>query len=242
MTVAFELCKQIRNKLRSKNITQEEFAKLLNISTPTVKRWLRGDGLLIADLIRMLELLGLSLSEISLMADGTKRNNFTYTQSQEELFSEYNGTLAFFDLLLKGKSPLQIRRQHKLNEKSVSYYLSKLDRVKLIEWLPNNKARLLVSGEPTWLKNGPLSKKFRKQIINAHLLNYSDNREHLKIGIYSLSSDSLLKLQSLILEITEKVRTLEIIDHQNAEIKKLTTLMIGFGQNEIPILSNIPNQ
>lgn len=236
------ICEQIRRTLKAKNIKQEDFAKMMKISTPTMKRWLRGEGLLFKDLIRLLEALNLNLSEVALIAEGERENQFTYSLNQEQSLSNEAGLLAFFDLLLKNKTPVQIMRSYGLTHKSVSFYLSRLDKIQLIEWLPKNKVKLLVSGEPKWIANGPLSQKFRQQIVSSHLNHFLNDREHLKIGIYSLGKESVSKLNPLLVELTEKVRNLEIKDSQAKDIKKLTTLIVSHGQNEVPILNYIPNK
>ncbi|MDD4973466.1 MAG: helix-turn-helix transcriptional regulator [Bacteriovorax sp.] len=237
-----EFNKQIKNVLKLQGITQEEFAQQMKVSVPTIKRWLKGEGVLFTDLIRMLDCLGLRLSEVAMMFEGALANKFTYTLKQEQLFVSIEGLLAFFDQLLKGRSPSQIARTYSLTEKSVVFYLSHLDKSGLIEWLPKNKARVLVTGEPSWIKGGPLSQKFRRQIIDGHIANYVDDRDHLKIGIYSLSKESQLKVNSMLIEVTEKVRGLEVRDSQSKDTKKITTLILGHGHNEIPILTNISNK
>jgi transcriptional regulator with XRE-family HTH domain len=234
--------KLIKNELKRQGITQQEFAQMMKSSVPTIKRWLKGEGVLLKDWIKMLDCVGLSFSEALLALDGFFSKSFTYTLKQEQLLSTEDGLLAFFDHLLKGKSPKQIARQYSLSEESMIFYLSKLDKVGLIEWQPKNKIKLLVRGEPSWIKMGPLAQKFRRQIIESHVENYIDNRDHLKISIHSLSGESNQKLPSLISDLTEKVRSLEIKDSQNQETKKLTTVILGYGNNDIPILTKIPNK
>ncbi|MBK9323719.1 MAG: hypothetical protein IPM97_12390 [Bdellovibrionaceae bacterium] len=114
--------------------------------------------------------------------------------------------------------------------------------MKLIEWLPNNKVKLLVAGEPSWILGGPLSQKFRKQIIDEHVHLYQNSREQLKIGIYSLSSDSYRKINDKYLEFIDSVRMMEIKDSNNSTAKNLTTVILGHGQSEIPLLTKIPNR
>jgi transcriptional regulator with XRE-family HTH domain len=234
--------KLIKDELKRQVITQEEFAKIMKTSVPTIKRWLKGEGVLLRDWIKMLDCLGLSFAEAIMAIEASSTKVFTYTIEQERLLSTEDGLLAFFDHLLKGKTPAQIARQFSLTQESVIFYLSKLDKVSLVEWLPKNKVKLLVNGEPHWIKMGPLSRKFRKQIIQSHIENYIDDRDHLKVNIYSLSEESLLKLFSIMGEYSDKIRSLEIKDAQKQETKKLTTVIFGHGYNDIAILTKIPNR
>ncbi len=232
----------VKAELKRQGLTQQEFAQLMKTSVPTLKRWLRGEGVLLRDWIKMLECLGLGLSDALLRLDGSAQKSFTYTLKQEQLLSTEAGLLAFFDQLLKGRSPKQIARQHTLTEASVVFYLSKLERVGLVEWLPGNRVKLLVSGEPSWISAGPLAQKFRRQIIDGFVEGHIDDRERLKIGLYSLSKGSRRKLSALLDELAEKVRNLEVRDAQDPESKKLTTVILGQGTDDVPILTKIPNR
>lgn len=237
-----KVCGQIRQKIKEKGFTQEQFAKTLGISVPTLSRWLRGEGLLFEDLNLMLEKLGVKLSELAMLAEGDMASKFTYTNEQETAFANTEGLLAFFDQLLHGKTVASVTKSFKLTEKSVSYYLAKLDKLQLIEWLPNNKIKLIVSGEPSWLPGGPLSQKFRKQIIDEHIQNHLHNRDLLRIGIYSLTAESYRSINEKLQELSESVRMMEIKDSNSTHLKKLTTLVLGYGQNEAALLTKIPNR
>lgn len=234
------ICQQIRSQLKARQMTQEEFARVLKTSVPTMKRWLRGEGLLFRDLSRMLEALNLRLSEVSLLAEGEVRSSFTYSFAQEETLAREEGLLAFFDQLLKGKTPTQIARKHQLTEKSLVFYLSKLEKLKLIQWLPKNKVKILVSGEPNWNPGGPLSQKFRRQIVDEHLKNHLFDKDRLRVGVYSLSNESQKKISGYLVELSERLRVLELKD--SSEEHELTTIILGYGDNKLPLLTKTPNK
>lgn len=236
------VCNQIRKQIKEKGYTQEEFAKTMNVSVATMNRWLRGEGLLFNDLNLIIDRLGLKLSELAMMAEGDQRSQFTYTIEQENAFVHIEGLLAFFDQLLKGITVLKIARLFKLTEKSVNFYLSKLDKLQLIEWLPQNKVKLLTRGEPRWLASGPLSQKFRKQIVGDYIQDYLNNQDKLRIGLYSLSENSSKKIDVKLAELIETARNLEIKDNGANQNLKLTTLILGFGQSEVSLLTKIPNR
>lgn len=236
------VCSQIRRKIKEKGYTQDEFSKILEVSIATLNRWLRGEGLLFSDLSLMAEKLDIKLSEILTLAEGDKSSIFNYTLEQENAFVNIEGLLAFFDSLLKGKSIANITKSHKLTEKSVNYYLAKLDKLQLIEWLPQNKVKLKVNGEPRWISGGPLSQIFRKQIMTDYIQNYLNNREMLKIGLYTLSHESTKKIELKQTELIEFARTLEIKDTSSCQNLKLTTIVLGFGNCNIDLLNKIPNR
>ncbi|RYZ68471.1 MAG: hypothetical protein EOP05_16345 [Proteobacteria bacterium] len=75
-------------------------------------------------------------------------------------------------------------------------FLARLEKMKLIEWLPGDKVILLVSGEPTWRKNGPLSTKIRPEIQNAFLQSSEGPKANFLLHDYL--ADDLLTLKSKI--------------------------------------------
>ncbi len=236
------ICEQIRKKIKEKGYTQEEFAKILKISSPTLKRWLRGEGLLFKDLTNIIDKLDIKLSELSILAEGKSKSKFTYTIEQELAFASIEGLLAFFDQLLSGKKIESILKANKLTNKSLNFYLSKLDKINLIEWYPKNKIKILVTGEPSWIEDGPLSKKFRKEIVSEFIKNNLNSREQLRIGVYSLSTQSYKKISIQYQDLVENIRMMEIKDSSNQSSKRMTTILLGLSLDEINLLNSIPNK
>lgn len=233
-----ELGRALKLTLRQRNITQKDLAKMMGKSEPTLKRWLRGEGLLLTDWLKMLEVLQLDLTELSEMTKNAHQSSFEYTIQQEKIFVETPGLLAFFDQLLLGKTPQQISKSYQLSGKSFISYLSKLEKMDLIEWLPRNKIKLRVQGSPRWIAGGPLRQKFRKQMLTAFISKY-EQQEELKLNVYHLSKKSTQACAEIIAEAQEQIRRLELKDKFKKEKKELTAIILGQGHLEIPILTQI---
>lgn len=166
----------LKKKARTKGITQAQLAKNLKVSLPTVKRWFGGGTLTIQALQQLTTEIGVSLTEVFSTIEEVSERSFQYTEKQELFFSNNLGCLAFFDNLLRGYAPIQIQRKFKMSDEKIVLFLSKLDKLQLIEWLPKNKIKLLVSGEPAWKKDGPLSKKLRNDIFK----DFTEREDKLK--------------------------------------------------------------
>jgi len=54
--------------------------------------------------------------------------------------------------------------RYALDEKELIRILAKLDRMKLIELLPENRVRLRISNNFKWQKNGPIERYFQTQV------------------------------------------------------------------------------
>ena len=114
-----QIAEQIKYKAKSSGLTQAAIANRLDVSLPTVKRWYAGKNLTIPSLKKLSDLLGFSLSELFSAIDSEK-NQFQYTLSQENYLAKHPESLAFFDLLLRGKTIKQIQSQFKLKDRSLN--------------------------------------------------------------------------------------------------------------------------
>lgn len=179
--LAFQITK---NKAKSQGITQDDLASKLGVSLPTVKRWYGGGTITLESLQKLVNEVGLTLTEVFSSLEESSSKTFHYSGEQEKFFSDNPDYLAYFDNLLRGQSPSQIQKKFALSEKRSVQYLSKLDKLKLIEWLPKNKIKLLVEGEPVWKAGGELAKKLRSDILRSFLEKEQKNESHFFLHDY----------------------------------------------------------
>jgi transcriptional regulator with XRE-family HTH domain len=202
------LAAAVKSELRKRGVTVREFAKRMEVSEPTMKRWLRGQGLLLKDWILMLEALGLSLSETAAQADKAARTQFLYTETQEMQFVAIPGLLAFFQSLLEGNDAESIAVKHRLTKASVTFYLKKLDDLGLIRWKQGTSFTFVKRGEPKWRRGGPLAKTFRAKVFDEVVVKNQDT-EKTRIGLYHLSPIDLEHVRSMLDEALQFAKTAE---------------------------------
>lgn len=117
---------------------------------------------------RLSEYLGVSLGELFTSIESDK-NSYEYTLKQEQYLAKHPVHLALYDQLVRGRSVKQIIKKFGINEVQISSLLLMLDKIQLIELHENYKVKLLKSGEPKWRKDGPLSKRYKKEILDSFL-------------------------------------------------------------------------
>lgn len=227
--ISEKLSQQLRASLKELNLTHEQFARRLGVSLPTARRWLKGEGISLSDWGRVLETLGLDLEEFVRKAGMPSKRQFTYTEAQETALANTPGLLAYLDQLLAGRTPAQITKSHGLKATDTTQFLAKLEKLALIEWLPNDRVKVLLEGEPRWNPGGPLAKKFREQILRDFLTTYSSRPENLRAGIYRLSPSSRVQLETLTAELLRKLRSLELNDKDEGARTEAITVLLGQG-------------
>lgn len=174
----------VKNKAKSLGLTQNELARKLGVSLPTIKRWYGGGTITLESLKLLVNEVGLSLTEVFSSIEEATSETFHYTEEQEHFFSANPDYLAYFDNLLRGLSPSQIQKKFHIPEKKSLQYLSKLDKLKIIEWLPKNKVRLLVKGEPVWKVGGSLAVKLRNDIFKSFMESERRSDSHFFLHDY----------------------------------------------------------
>lgn len=110
----------IKASVKVQGLTHSELAKRLGVSEPTVKRWLRGEGISIQQWLKLIDTTGIRFSDIASALDEPSIEQFEYSEKQERVLAEITGLLAFFQSLLMGHSPAYIMREDYLSKISVS--------------------------------------------------------------------------------------------------------------------------
>jgi len=85
---------------------------------------------------------------------------------------------------------------YKLSKHECIRYLAELDKIKLIELLPKNKVKLLISPGFSWIPNGPIQTFFRKYILTDYIgSNFQKEDEEMvcQIGMLTSESSALLR-------------------------------------------------
>lgn len=194
----------LKGQASAKGYTQIELAKKLDVSLPTLKRWLSGKAVTLENLKKLTDTLGVSFAELATATNDKGRARFQYTLEQEEQFARNPELLAFFDYLVRGHSASNIQKKFSLSIAFIERCLSRLDKLGLIDWLPKNKASLKVVGEPEWRKNGPLTKKFKNQIRSDFLNSHGVNFE--RFALHDYLPEDKLKIERMLEDVLELSR------------------------------------
>lgn len=193
----------VKRKLVSLGITQDEAAKRCGVSLPTLKRWLSGEGVSLENLFLLSDAVGISFDELSDVMRAEFGKTTEYTEKQEALFVRYPSCLAFFDMLLSGKSVSEIKKKSGISEESVRRHLQLLEKVDLIERGLKDKITVKIRGEVKWRKNGALAKKFKGAAFAEFLKQCNDEPGSLIFKMNRLSSADAARAKQMIKDLRD---------------------------------------
>lgn len=198
----------LKQVLKSRSVTYAEVARRLGMSEASVKRVFAKQRFTLDRLDRICGVLGIEITDLAKMVEHEAElvNQLTIQQERE----------------IVGDPKLMLVAVHALNhwtlEEIVERYniaktecirlLARLDRLRIIDLLPNNRIRVIVGRNFSWRPDGPLQRHFRDQLEANFFGSRFDGRgEHLAFvsGMLSRNSNAVIQqhMRRLEAEFTE---------------------------------------
>lgn len=163
------LVAELKRALRERGLTYHAVARQLELSLATVKRlFARGDFSL-SRFERVCELAALSMRDLLERADehAAPTRQLTVTQEREIVADP---RLFLVTWLVLNRTPFEeIIRWYRFTERELLRYFIRLDRLKVIELQPSNRARLLVSRRFSWRPGGPVQRYLHQKLLREFL-------------------------------------------------------------------------
>ena len=204
------LIELLKGELRRRGITYAHVARELGLSESTIKRVFSSSNFSIKRLEQVCELAGLELDDLVLLAEDRKRDVEQLSEDQEEMLVSDRKLLLVAFLLFNHWAVEQILKVYEIDELEMVQLLARLDRLKIIDLLPENKVRVRLSRTFSWRRNGPIQKLFESQIQDEFFHSAFDGPGELRLvlnGMISGQSISAMhqKLHRLVAEFEQCV-------------------------------------
>lgn len=210
------LVQTLKKILKAKGITYKGLSLELNISEASVKRIFSENTFTLDRFCDVCEHIGISLQELLELSDLVcTQSEYTYSNIQESFFVKKPQHLAFFDLLIRFGSVKKVLANFQVSKKELHSYLSNLERLDLIEWLPNDKVKFLTSRSIKWQSNGILRQSFRTKAIKEFMLNnFNAKSEHLSLQSIQLSQKSQKIISEKIQILNDEIANIASMEEQ----------------------------
>lgn len=200
----------LKRVLRSQGVRYRDIASHLNHSEANVKRMFSENNMSIGRLEKICQMVGFDLSDLvrQMEADTLKITELTDGQ-EKELVSDTKLLLAAY-LVVNAWSFEEIIECYNFTESELIRLLIRLDKLKLIELLPLNRIKLLVSKQFAWRTNGPIQKYFSQKIQDDYFKSQFDKGgESFRFmsGLLSDASSQLIiqKMEQLVSEYNQLI-------------------------------------
>ena len=162
MANSIQLIELIKKQLRLQDMNYRTLAQSLGLSESAIKQMFASGNMSLKRLDAICEVLKLDLTDLleKLQDDVPKLSALTYEQ-EKELVSDPKLLLVAY-CVINYWTAAEILAFYTFTETELIQYLAKLDRMRIIELLPENRVRMLVSSHFQWIVSGPIEQFFRQ--------------------------------------------------------------------------------
>ena len=186
----------LKSTLRAKNITYAQVAKHLDLSEASVKRLFSEQSFSLQRLEQVCAMAGVEITDLAEMIKARKPFVTELTEDQEKQLANEPKLLLVALLVVNNWQFQEILKFHTFSEPELIQMLAKLDRLKLLELLPNNRIRSLTARQFRWRKFGPIQRFFQEHVQQEVFGSvYGSSNEALVFLNGMLSKESFARIQ-----------------------------------------------
>jgi DNA-binding Xre family transcriptional regulator len=193
----------LKKALKANGKTYSDVAKWLTLSEASVKRLFAEGNLTLERLETICGAMNMEILELIQASEQNKQQITQLTLEQEQELVSDTALLLMAHSLMNKWTFQEIIDTYQISETEGIQLLARLDRMKVIELLPGNRVKLLISREFTWLRNGPIQCYFEQQLQVEFFNSRFDGKgeyRHFVSGM--LSESSLYEMQRKLKKLT----------------------------------------
>lgn len=207
------ICDTLKALLRERGITYRELAGALAMSEANVKRMFSQCSLSLARLEDICAVLQLTLHDFFLLSDSAEAKVTQLSPEQEQHLVDCPSLCLVAVCVRDGWSFDEIIEHYRISEHECVQLLARLDRLKLLQLLPGNKYKVLVSRNLRWIPGGPLEQFITRDVISKFLQGNFSEPESFRFYLRgSYSKASIQHLQRRLEQITVEAEELNRVD------------------------------
>lgn len=196
MSQLAEVCEILKSTLKQQGITYKALAQKLDMSEANVKRMFSLKQFSLTRLEEICGVVGISLSDLFLLVENQKKKLIQLTEEQEQEMIDDTKLFLVAACVRDGWSFDEIIHHYQIDQFECVQLLAKLDRLKMIQLLPNNQYKILISQNFQWLPNGPLEKYMEKNGIAKFMASSFTGENSFRFyirGTYTQTSISIIE-------------------------------------------------
>lgn len=210
------LSRALKMILKQQKIRYGTVAQWLHLSESSVKRLFSNESLTLEQIETICSCLHLDFVRLVLIANPEEQLPELLEAEQESELAASPELFRIFYLLFRQWKVSHIAEFWKIPTSRITQMLLELERLKLIDLLPENRVRLRVSQRLKWIPNGPIAQLFRADVTNSFLGEFNEkNPEHLLLFIpCELSKGGAKRIQKRISQLAFEIGELSEIEAQ----------------------------
>ncbi|BEH15515.1 MULTISPECIES: helix-turn-helix domain-containing protein [Marinobacter] len=154
---------ELKRQLRAHGLTYQDVAQALALSEASVKRLFSDRQFSLKRLDQVCGLMGMEITDLVRKLAPEPRVEQLSEEQERELVSDLRLLLVAVCAMNRWQFG-EILQNYQIEEPELIRYLARLDRMGLVELLPGNRIKLLVSHDFAWQPRGPIQRFFETEV------------------------------------------------------------------------------
>ena len=197
----------IKLRLRAQGLSYSDLAKRLGLSEPTVKRDLSRGKFTLARLDLICEALGVDI--VDLLQPPGNAPLTELSEAQEQALVANPKLLVVTYLVVNDWKMSEIVNAFRLDHSELAVLLSKLDRLRIIDYRPPVRIKKLTGRNFEWRKDGPVHAYFIERVCPEFFKSHFETAgDEFRFVAGMLSEASLLRLRTSLRHLASEFETL----------------------------------
>jgi len=221
--VSREIVETLKRILKARGMTYADLARGLRVSTPTVKRIFSQRSFTLERLDEVLRLLEIDFYELARLSHGRRSGPAELSLEQETALAKDARLFSVFWLLCNEWRFEQIVAEFRLGAAQITAYFARLERLRLIDWRPGNRARLRVPKHYVWRAGGPLRKAYGLKVVTEFMRSRFDApHDAFHFEAQELSPESAIVVKRRLERVAAEINELVEMDAAAPGKKRVT--------------------
>lgn len=227
MTLATELIDQLKKDLRSQGLTYSTVADHLELSESSVKRLFRDRDMSLARLESICSLLHTDIADLCTRAEKSRRQLASLDLEQEQLLVSDEQLFLIAVHLLFDWPYGRILDVFDIDEHKAQRHLAQLDRMGIIELLPENRIRQRLAPNFEWIPNGPIQQFFEQSVQGNFFQSSFTGRGELRLVLNGwMSLDSIEAFHDAMRRLAQEFEQQKDFDRQAPATRRQGTSLV----------------
>lgn len=194
MAQASALIDTLKQALKRQGLTYAQVAHRLGMSEANVKRMFATRRFTLERLEALCQLLQMELTDLFQLYEESRQRISQLTEAQEqELVSDEK--LLLVAVSVRNRLRFEdIIDNYRISRTECIRCLARLDKLKIIDLLPNNRIKLRIDDDFRWLPNGPIDRFFEAQIKNQFLKSRFGGELEQRLFLFGLLGDASVEV------------------------------------------------
>lgn len=196
MSQIAQISQTLKQLLRQHQLTYKDVASFLGMSEANVKRIFSTNSFTLDKLEQICDMLNMNLSDLFIITQKKTEQLSQLTKEQElELLSDPKLLLTAV-CVRDGWTFDELIGHYDIDKHECIRLLARLDKLKVIDLLPNNHYKLLIAHDFRWIPGGPLEKFMEQEVMVKFMAPKQDEKWNFRFylrGRYSQTSIDIIE-------------------------------------------------